>query len=128
MRCSSALCTCRKNGLNQWCIAKNGGGYTQRGVAKGLKVPCLFMITEVSIRCRKNREGGILRIPAYTPQYTTGLNCMTACHCHGRECENMDQLKNCGVGVDLSVDGGDEALLDIVYDDDVDWIYEEIVV
>ena len=21
----------------QWCIAKNGGGYTQRGVAKGLK-------------------------------------------------------------------------------------------
>jgi len=23
----------------QWCIAKNGGGYTQRGVAKGLKVP-----------------------------------------------------------------------------------------
>jgi len=35
---------------NQWCIAKNGGGYTQRGVAKGLKVPCLFMITEVSIR------------------------------------------------------------------------------
>jgi len=29
---------------NQWCIAKNGGGYTQTGVAKGLKVPCLFMI------------------------------------------------------------------------------------
>jgi len=48
----------------QWCIAKNGGGYTQRGVAKGLKVPCLFMITEVSIRCQKE--------PAYTPpQYTT---------------------------------------------------------
>ena len=40
----------------------------------------------------------------------------------------MDQLKNCGVGVDLSVDGDDEALLDIVYDDDVDWVYEEIVV
>jgi len=38
---------------------------------------------------------------------------MTACHCHGRECENMDQLKNCGVVVDLSVDGDDEALLDI---------------
>ena len=32
----------------QWCIAKNGVGYTQRGVAKGLKVPCLFMIVEVS--------------------------------------------------------------------------------
>ena len=52
----------------QWCIAKNGGGYTQRGVAKGLKVPCLFMMTEVSIRCQKNLEVGI---PAYTPQYTT---------------------------------------------------------
>jgi len=51
----------------QWCIAKNGGGYTQRGVAKGLKVPCLFMISEVSIRCQKNTEVGIRRIPAYTP-------------------------------------------------------------
>jgi len=38
----------------QWCIAKNGGGYTQRGVAKGLKVHCLF---EVSIRCQKNPVG-----------------------------------------------------------------------
>ena len=37
----------------QWRIAKNGGGYTQTGVAKGLKVHCLFMITEVSIRCQK---------------------------------------------------------------------------
>ena len=57
----------------QWCIAKNGGGYTQRGVAKGLKVPYLFMITEVSIRCQKNPDVGrpIRRIPAYTPQYTT---------------------------------------------------------
>ena len=56
----------------QWCIAKNGGGYTQRGVAKGLKVPCLFMITEVSIRCQKNPEVGIRRslyprIPPNTP-------------------------------------------------------------
>ena len=56
----------------QWCIAKNGGGYTQRGVAKGLKVPCLFMITEVSIRCQKTPKVGIRRVPAYTPpQYTT---------------------------------------------------------
>ena len=39
----------------------------QRGMAKGLKVPCLFMITEVSIRCQKNPEVGIRRIPAYTP-------------------------------------------------------------
>ena len=38
-------------------IAKNGGGYTQRCVAKGLKVPCLFMITEVSIRCQKKPGG-----------------------------------------------------------------------
>ena len=34
-----------------------GNGYTQRGVATGLKVPCLFMITEVSIRCQKNPGG-----------------------------------------------------------------------
>jgi len=40
----------------QWCIAKNGGGYMQRGMAKGLKVPYLFMITEVSIRCQKTRR------------------------------------------------------------------------
>ena len=53
--------------LPKWCIAKNGGGYTQRGVAKGLKVPCLFVITEVCIRCQKNPEVGIRRIPAYTP-------------------------------------------------------------
>ena len=43
--------------VEQWCIAKNGGGYTQTGVAKGLKVPCLFMIAEVSIRCQKNPGG-----------------------------------------------------------------------
>ena len=43
--------------LCQWCIAKTGGGYTQTGVAKGLKVPCLFMITEVSIHCQKNPGG-----------------------------------------------------------------------
>ena len=56
----------------QWCIAKNEGGYTQTGVAKGLKVPCLFVIAEVSIRSQKTPEVGIRRIPAYTPQYTTG--------------------------------------------------------
>ena len=50
----------------QWCIAKNGGGYTQRGVAKGLKVPCLLMITEVSIRCQKNPRGWYT---AYTRVY-----------------------------------------------------------
>jgi len=58
----------------QWCIAKNGGGYTQRGVAKGFKVSCLFMITEVSIRYQKNPRRlvyGIAYTPAYIPQYTT---------------------------------------------------------
>ena len=58
---------CMGLGTGQWCIAKTGGGYTQTGVAKGLKVPCLFMITEVSIRCQKTPEVGIRRIPAYTP-------------------------------------------------------------
>jgi len=69
------LCAVVYWGVYQWCIAKNGGGYTQRGVAKGLclKVPCLFMITEVSIRCQKNLEVGIRCMPAYTPQYTTGV-------------------------------------------------------
>jgi len=43
------------------------GIHTQTGVAKGLKVPCLFMINEVSIRCQKTPEVGIRRIPAYTP-------------------------------------------------------------
>ena len=38
------------------------------GVAKGLKVPCLFMIAEVSIRYQKNPGGWYM---AYTPQYTT---------------------------------------------------------
>ena len=67
----------------QWCIAKNGGGYMQTGVAKGLKVPCLFMITEVSIRCQK--PGGWVygvypRIPPpNTPLHIAGnrltLNC-----------------------------------------------------
>jgi len=51
------LCICHPNGCLQWCIAKNGGGYKQTGVAKGLKVPCLFMITEMSIRCQKNPGG-----------------------------------------------------------------------
>ena len=65
-----AAATLSGNSLRQWCIAKNGGGYTQRGVVKGLKIPCLFMITEVNIRSQKNPEVGV---PAYTPQYTTGL-------------------------------------------------------
>jgi len=71
----------------QWCIAKNGGGYTQRGVAKGLKVPCLFVIAEVSIRCKKTPEVGKRRIPAYTPQYTTDYK-----YCCNTPQVNGDQL------------------------------------
>jgi len=71
--------------LRQWCIAKNEGGYTQTGVAKGLKVPCLFMITEVSIRSQKKPRRLVYvvypRIPP--PQYTTALRYLvipvTAC-------------------------------------------------
>ena len=59
------------HGSEQWCIAKNGGGYTQKGVAKGLKVPCLFMITKVSTRCQKKPRmlvyGVYPRIPPNTP-------------------------------------------------------------
>ena len=59
-------------GLTQWCIAKNGGGYTQTGVAKGLKVPYLFMIAEVSIRCQKTRRLVYTVYPRIPPpQYTT---------------------------------------------------------
>ena len=59
-------------GKPQWCIAKNGGGYTQKGMAKGLKVHCLFMITEVSIRCQKTRRLVYAVYPRIPPQYTTG--------------------------------------------------------
>jgi len=42
----------------------------QTGVAKGLKIPCLFMITEVNIRSQKNPGGWCTCV---YPQYTTGL-------------------------------------------------------
>jgi len=51
----------------QWCSAKTGGGYTQTGVAKGLKVPCLFIITEVSIRCQKKPGGWYTPYTPNTP-------------------------------------------------------------
>ena len=54
--CRPVLLAQLRHRIYQWCIAKSGGGYTQRGVEKGLKVPCLFTITEVSIRCQKNRR------------------------------------------------------------------------
>jgi len=46
----------------------------QTGVAKGLKVPCLFMIAEVSIRCQKKTRRLVYavypRIPPNTPLTT----------------------------------------------------------
>ena len=68
-------------GYDRWCIAKNGGGYKQRGVAKGLKVPCLFMITQVSIRCQKTRRlvyGVYPRIPPNTPLVTIRVSAPAA--------------------------------------------------
>jgi len=40
-------------GCTQWCIAKNGGGYTQRGAAKGLKVPSLVIALLYSLCIHK---------------------------------------------------------------------------
>ena len=65
--------------FSHWCIAKNGGGYTQRGVAKGLKVPCLFMITEVSIRCQKKPGGWYT---AYTRVYPPIHHCFQLHYFH----------------------------------------------
>ena len=56
-----------------WCIAKNGDGYMQRGMAKGLMVPCSFMITEVSIRCQKKPGGWYT---AYTRVYPPIHHCL----------------------------------------------------
>ena len=61
------VCMCTGSGV----LLEMKVGIRRRGLIKGLKVPCLFMIAEVSIRCQKNVEVGIRRIPAYTPQYTT---------------------------------------------------------
>ena len=44
----------------------------QTGVAKGLKVPCLFMIAEVSIRCQKKPGGWYT---AYTSVYPPIHHC-----------------------------------------------------
>ena len=44
----------------------------QRGVAKGPKVPCLFRITEVSIRCPKKPVGWYT---AYTRVYPPIHHC-----------------------------------------------------
>ena len=58
-------------------------GIRRRGLVNGLKVPCLFMIAEVSIRCQKNLEVGNLvyavypRIPPNTPLV---INPAVGCH------------------------------------------------
>jgi len=46
-------------------------GIHKRGLANGLKVPCLFMIAEVSIRCQKTRRLVYDVYPRIPPQYTT---------------------------------------------------------
>ena len=63
----------RVTGHGLWCIAKNGGVYTQTGVATGLKVPCLFMIAEVSIRCQKNPGGWYMPYTRVYPRPSTPL-------------------------------------------------------
>jgi len=67
--------TCGLTACTQWCIAENGGGYTQRGVTKGLKVPCLFMIAEVSRPYTRSKNPGCWYTPCTRvyppPQYTT---------------------------------------------------------
>ena len=73
------------NASAQWCIAKNGGGYMQWGVAKGLKVPCLFMITEVSIRCQKNARRLVYAVyPRILPN--TPLPLLITLSCNGPPC------------------------------------------
>jgi len=47
-------------------------------MAKGLKVPCLFMITEVSIRCQKNPGGWYT---PYTRVYPPIHHCPLPIHC-----------------------------------------------
>ena len=54
------------NGLSSGVLLKMEVGIRKRGWRRA----CLFMITQVSIRCQKNPEVGIRRIPP--PQYTTG--------------------------------------------------------
>jgi len=48
----------------------------QRGVAKDLKVPCLFMITEVSIRCQKNPGGWYMPYTRVYPPNTPLAACI----------------------------------------------------
>jgi len=55
---------------NQWCIAKHGGGYRKERGIRVYGIPCLFMITEVSIRCQKTRR----LVYGVYPKYTTDHN------------------------------------------------------
>ena len=51
-------------------------------MAKGLKVPCLFMITEVSIRCQKNGRLVYAVYPRIPPPNTPLIT--GNCFCHHR--------------------------------------------
>ena len=65
----------------------------QRGVAKGLKVPCLFMITEVSICCQKKPpEVGIRRMVygVYPPIH----HCMLCIHMYALQSKICSDTMN----------------------------------
>jgi len=62
----------------QWCIAKHGGGYTQKGVAYMYTVyPAYLWSLRWVYAVKKNPEVGVRCIPAYTPITPPPL-----CLCH----------------------------------------------
>jgi len=83
---------------DQWCIAKNEGGYMQTGVAKGLKIPCLFMIAEVSIRYQKKLRRLVYAVyPHIPPQYTTDPDASQSRPHLGHLGLTRDQMANASV-------------------------------
>ena len=83
---------------DHWCIAKNEGGYMQTGVAKGLNVPCLFMIAEVSIRYQKNSGGWYTPYTRISPpQYTTDPDASQSRPHLGHLGLTRDQIANASV-------------------------------
>ena len=84
-------------GLQSGVLLKMKVGIRKTRVAKGLKVPCLFMITEVSIRCEKNRRlqvyGVYPRIPpihhwAYIRRHLGLMHVHV--HCGGEQKQRLD--------------------------------------
>ena len=80
----------------------------QWGVAKGLKVPCLFMITEVSIRCQKNPGGWYM---AYTRVYPPPIHhCLRVDTPWIGHCGAITRAAAFNTGCDLCAVGGDCAM------------------